>query len=231
MSKIDESINLIKNAKNVTDDLLKSFVQSSSAITGITAYDLEPFAKTLYPVITPLRNSIPRVSGKGGIQANWRSITGININNLEVGVGEGNRSGLVATNVTSNTAAYKTFGLEDNVTIQADLAAQGFDDVKARAVEGLLRSMFIGEEKIIVGGNNSVALGTTPTPSLTGSTTGGSLSGAASPGTTYSVICVALAHNGYLTGSVSGGIRAAVSRSNADGSTDAYGGGAATQSS
>jgi hypothetical protein len=68
-------------------------------------------------------------------------------------------------------------------------------------------------------------MGTTPTPTLAGSTTGGALAAA-----TYSVICVALAFDGYASGSVTGGIKHAVSRANADGSTDTFGGGSAQKS-
>ena len=57
-------------------DLQKStFAQGTSPTSGLTFYDLELGAKSLYPVLTPLRNAIPRVSGKGGIQAAWRAIT------------------------------------------------------------------------------------------------------------------------------------------------------------
>src|SRR5213076_229072 len=63
----------------MSEELAKStFTQSGSATTGLTFYDLEAGAKFLYPVLTPLRNEIPRVSGKGGIQANWKAVTGIN---------------------------------------------------------------------------------------------------------------------------------------------------------
>ena len=44
----------------------KAYVQSGVATSGFTYYDLEPGAKDLFPVLTPLRNQIPRVSGKGG---------------------------------------------------------------------------------------------------------------------------------------------------------------------
>ena len=40
-----------------------TFSQSASATSGLTYYDLEAGAKLLFPVLTPLRNSIPRVSG------------------------------------------------------------------------------------------------------------------------------------------------------------------------
>jgi len=201
------------------------FTMPGGATTGINYYDLEMGAKSLFPVITPFRNRIPRVSGKGGIQANWRAITGINVNNVVAGVGDGNRSAVVTTTTQDYTAAYKQIGLEDFVTFGADLAAQGFDDVKAIAGRNLLYAVMIEEEKMMLGGNNSLALGTTPTPTLVGSTTGGTLAAQ-----TWSVICVALTFDGYRTASVAGGVLGQVTRTNADGSQDVYGGGSAKKS-
>ena len=43
---------------------------------------------------------------------------------------------------------------------------------------------------------------------------------------TYSVICVALSLDGVVNGSVIGGIQGAITRTNADGSSDTFGGGA-----
>ena len=169
---INATLDLIKASQQTPNaELAKAWTQSGSAVSGITAYDLEAGAKLLYPVITPLRNRIPRVSGAGGIQANWRGITGINTTNMSVGVGGGNRSGVMSSTTKDYIAAYRTIGLEDYATFEAELAAQGFDDLKARAVEGLLRALMIGEEKVILGGNSSVALGTTPTPTLATATT------------------------------------------------------------
>lgn len=227
MSVTEDTLGLVKTSKDITNDVLaKAYTQSGSATSGITYYDLEPAAKSLVPVITPLRNIIPRESGKGGIQANWRAITGINKDRMSVGVGEGNRGGAVNDNTSDYIAVYKELGLENSVTFKADLAARGFDDVKALAVRNLLWSLMVGEEQVDLGGNTSVALGTTPTPSGTGATTGGLLASG-----NWSVICVALSHDAYMTGSVAGGIRAAVSRTNTDGSSEGYGGGAARQSS
>lgn len=223
---INDTLELLKMIQqNPNSPLAKAWTQSGSPTSGITQYDLEAPAKKLYPVLTPLRNLIPRTSGKGGIQANWRAITGINTGLMRPGVGQGNRSGVMSTTTQDYIAVYKTLGIEDYVTYQADWAAEGFEDVKKDAVEGLLRGMMIAEETVMLGGNTSVALGTTPTPSLTGSTTGGSL-----PTQTESVICVALAFDGVYTGSVANGIQAAVSRTNADASTDTYGGGSAQKS-
>jgi hypothetical protein len=202
-----------------------TFTQSGSAITGLTYYDLEIGAKLLYPVPTPLRNIIPRVSGKGGIQANWRAITAINTAGMQAGVSVGNRGGVLSNQVTNYTASYKGIGLESNVDFEAQYAAEGFDDVRALAATTGLQALMLQEEGILLGGNTSVALGQTPTPTLSGSTTGGTLTNQ-----TWSIICVALAFFGVVNGSVAGGIQSSITRTNADGSSDTFGGGASKQS-
>jgi hypothetical protein len=213
-------------AKPIVDDVQKAFTQSASPTTGLTAYDLEAPAKTLYPgPITPLRNRIARVGGGKGTAVNWKAITGINVNALAGGVSEGNRGGVIATSTSDVLAAYKGIGFEDYVTFEADYAANGFDDVRARAVLGLLRSLMNYEEKILLGGNGSQLLGTTPTPTVANATTGGTIAAA-----TYNVACVALTMEGFLNSSLAAGVPAAVSRTNSDGSTDNYGGGSAQKS-
>lgn len=229
-ANIHETLNLLKASlaakAAVPDEILKAFTQSGSATTGLTFYDLEAPAKTIYPVITPLRNRIPRVGGGAGIQANWKAITAINTNRMRAGVSEGNRGGVIATQVVDYNAAYKGIGLEDHVTFEADYAAQGFDDVRARATQGLLRSLMIGEEALILGGNNSLALGTTPTPTLAASASGGTLGNM-----TLSVICVALTLEAFLDSSVTGGVPTSANRTLADGTTEAYNAGTAAKSS
>src|SRR5882724_7641619 len=142
----------------------------ASATTGINYYDLELGAKTLVPIITPLRNKIPRTSGKGGIQANWRGIVGLNATAVGGAIADGIRNAVVQTTTRDFTAAYKQTGLEDNVTFGADLAAQGFDDLKALSVRNLLWAVMIEEELLTLGGLGTVALASiTPTPSLAAS--------------------------------------------------------------
>lgn len=227
--KLNETLELLKAAQQngVSDELVKAFTQSGSPTTGLTMYDLEAPAKTLYPVITPLRNRIARVGGGTGTAANWKAITAINVNKLAGGVSEGNRGGVIATTVEDKTQSYKGIGFEDYVTFEADMAAVGFDDVKARAVEGLLRSTMIDEETAILGGNSSRALGTTPTAVLSASSTGGAITGLTGGAKTIFVRCVALTLEGFLSATVSGGVPGTVNRTNADGSVDTYGGGSA----
>lgn len=203
-----------------------TFSQSSSATSGLTFYDLEAGAKFLYPVLTPLRNEIPRVSGKGGIQANWRAVTGINTTNIQIGVSGGNRGAVMVVSTEDYAAAYKGIGIEDNVDFEAQYAGQNFEDIRALAAKVGLEALMLGEEAVLLGGNGTVALGTTPTPSLSGSSTGGALSDG-----TYYVACVALTLAGFVGASITGGIPTTITRTNADGSTDTFGGGSAQKSS
>jgi hypothetical protein len=202
-----------------------TFTENASATSGLTFYDLEIGAKLLYPVLTPLRNMIPRVSGKGGIQANWRAITAINTSGLRFGVSAANRGGALAVATQDYTAAYKGIGVETSVDFEAQYAGQGFDDIRAVAAKTGLEALMLGEEAMILGGNASSALGTTPTPTLVASSTGGALASQ-----TLSVIAVALTLDGVMNGSVAGGIQASITRTNADGTSDTFGGGAAKPS-
>lgn len=207
-------------------DLAKAtFEQSGTATSGLTFYDLEAGAKLLYPVLTPLRNEIPRVSGKGGIQANWRAITAINTGNISAGVSQGQRNAVMAVSTADYTAAYKGLGMESDVNFEAQYAGRGFDDIRALASQTGLQTLMLQEELVLLGGNSTLSLGTTPTPSLSTAASGGGFSDG-----TYRVSAVALTLEGYLNSSVSGGVVGQVSRTNADGTTDTYGGGAAQKS-
>jgi hypothetical protein len=225
-----ETLALVKAAQlagssEIPNELLKAWVQSGSAVSGITAYDLEAPAKQLYPVITPLRNEIPRVPGRGGIQANWRAVTGVNTTNLSPYLAGGKRGGLITTTTTDYTAAYKGIGLEDSVDFEADYAAEFFQDLKALAVEGLLRATMIAEEKVILGGDNSMSLANTPTPVCTFANVGGTLANQS-----YGVGCVALTFEGYNYATLTGGVVQSYTRTNADSSTDLINGGTALKS-
>jgi hypothetical protein len=211
--------------KNLMGLEKSTYSESTSATSGLTFYDLELGAKFLYPVLTPLRNTIPRVSGKGGIQAAWRAITAINTSGLRFGVSSANRGGVMAVNTQNYTATYKGIGIETSVDFEAQYAGQGFDDVRAIGAKTGLEALMLGEEAMILGGCTSTPLGTTPTPTLTALTTGGTLAAQ-----TWSVICAAMTLDGLMNGSIAGGVQGQITRTNADGTTDTFGGGVAGKS-
>ena len=221
---LNETLDAMKSAQgNASEGLIE---KAFTTATGLVAYDLQAPALQLYPVLTPLRNEIPRVGANGGTATNWKAITGINTALVHPGVSEGNRGGIITTGVADYLAKYIGLGLEDTVSFEADYAAQGFDDVKAKAALGLLRSLMIQEELMDFGGNASLALGTTPTPTVANSGTGGSIAAA-----TYNVGCVALTLQGFVRSSVgANGVPSQITKTNADGTQDTINAGAAQKS-
>lgn len=234
-----ELLELVKTSQaKAVDELTKNFTQPGSATSGIQGYDLEAPSKKLYPVLAPLRNSIPRVGGGYSIQANWRAITGINTTRVRAGVSEGQRGGAIQHTTADYLAAYRGIGLEKSVTFEANDAAKGFEDIKALAVGQTLESLMIEEEVTLLGGNTSTLLGVTPTPTLVASAAGGTLATQ-----TLSVICVALGLQSYwdvagINNGQTGGafdpatavVRAQITRTNTDGTTDTFGAGTAQKS-
>lgn len=230
MSTSNDTLQLAKDALAAPADGLTDALRKAAGIstaTGLVAYDLEAPAKSLYPVLTPMRNLIPRVGGGVGTATHWKGITGINTQNLSVGLEEGKRGGVNTVTEVDYVASYAGLGFEDFATFEADYAGRTFQDVKALAALNALRGLMLAEESIIGFGNASNALGTTPTATVSTATTGGSIAAT----TAYSVIAVALTPAGYRRSSVSGGLpTAAVSRSNADGTTTSFNPGVAAPS-
>lgn len=221
MSTTTETIDALKKAHGepVGDgELAKA---GFTTALGLVNYDLQAPAKLIVPLYTPLRNEIPRVPGNGGTATNWKIYTADNSLGVLPGVSEGNRGGVITPTLTDKAATYIGQGLENSVSFEADYAAKGFDDAKAKAVEGTLRAVMVGEERMLLGGNASLALGTTATPAGTGATAGGSVAAA-----TYKVQCVYLSFDGYMAATATG-IKLEYTRTNADGSTDTIPGGAA----
>jgi hypothetical protein len=213
-----ETLGLMKDslAKNVTIS------------TGLTAYDLQAPAKNLYPTITPLRNSVPRVARLNpGDAAHWRSIFATTGSGFDAmgWVPEGQRSASMSYSATSITLPYVTLGEEDTVTFEAEAAAQGFEDINATATLRILQKTMRKEETALLGGNTSLALGTAGAPTLTASGTGATL-----PGQTYSVIVVGLTFEGYRNSTLSGGVAATKTITGNDGNTYTLNGGSSMRS-
>ena len=205
-----------------------------SNATNLLWYDLRPVVQLLYPFkeLIPLISKLPRVGADGGNAYHWKRITAVNVNNIALGVSEGNRGARIGITEQDQTATYKTLGLESSATFEARLGAKNLHpEALGTAIQSTLRSTMIGEEQCLVLGNANTPLGTTPTPVLAAGGTGGTIA----TGTLY-VICVALAGFGRLTttpwnnAQSTGGVPGQITKTNADGSTDTYGGGSAKAS-
>ena len=196
--------------------------------TGLNAYDLQAPAKNLYPIITPLRNSLARVQRLNpGDAARWRTIGSIAGSGFDaIGwVPEGQRTASMSYVATPQVAPYVTLGEEDTVTFEAEAAAQGFEDVNSTATLRVLQKTMRKEETALLGGNASLALGTPAAPVLSASGTGAAL-----PSATYSVIVVALTFEGYRNSSVSTGVATNKTITGNDGNTYSINGGSSNRS-
>lgn len=217
---LHETLELLKQAQaQAMDPLAKAtFNQPGTATTGLQTYNLEIGAKNLYPILSPLRNMIPRVGGQTSIQANWRAVTGVNTANMFAGVAEGRRGGIISVGTAEYFAAFRTIGLEANATFEAELSSAGFDDVRARAAKSSLESLMEAEERLILAGSTSYSLNggsAAPTPTLTSATSGGSLA----QNTEFGVAVVPLTYEGKARATVAGGVVQSITVNPAEGGT------------
>ena len=204
-------------------DLSKAATVTTAS--GLVAYDLEAPAKNLYPVLTPLRNRIPRVTkaSGAGTAATWKEVTSISGNSSMPAmpwVPEGQRAGRMSVVTADRAASYVTLGLETDVTMEAQSAGAGFEDARAMAGTRLLQQTMILEEYALLGGNRDVLLGTPATPTLAASGAGATL-----PAATYVVTVFALTLEGYLQTSIASGIKRQVTITGQDQKTYTLNGG------
>lgn len=194
--------------------------------TGLVAIDLEAPSKKLYPVLSPIRNMLPRYrDGKGGTAVQWRAVTTIANSKApftyQVPVEEGKRNAVASLVAQNYLASYKGLGIEQSATYESDFASESFEDIKALAQLTNLQGLMIGEENLIVGGNATIALGQVVGLTLSTATSGGAITGA----TTVYVYCVALTKEGLDAASATAGLQCVTTRTNAAGDTTVINGG------
>ncbi len=219
MNPTQETLDLVKGALGMPDQRIAKSITTGS---GLVAYDLQAPAKNLYPVVTPIRNAIPRIGGGIGTATNWRQVTALTGSGFDAmgWVPEGQRSGQMAYTTASKSATFVTIGEEDAATYEAINAGRNLEDIQARMTFRLLQKMMLKEEMAILAGNASLELGTPATPSLSASGSGGTL-----PATTYYVKAVALTLEGHQNSSLTAGVATTKTITGADGKTYVLSGG------
>ena len=221
-------MNIAQSTQETLGLMKESLAKNVTLSTGLSAYDLQAPAKNLYPIVTPLRNALPRVARlHPGDAARWRTIASIVGSGYDAmgWVPEGQRTASMSYTAQAQVAPYLTLGEEDTVTFEAEAASQGFDDLNATATLRLLQKTMRKEETALLGGNASLALGTPAAPTLSASGSGATL-----PAATYSVIVVALSFEGYKNSSVSGGVATSKTITGNDGATYTLNGGSSMRS-
>jgi hypothetical protein len=199
---------------------------SQSTISGVAgnlnAFDLRGPALQLYPVITPLRNRLPRqVSDRGDLATRWKAITGVNTQGFELGVAPGRRSAEMSVTEQDYVASYAGLGLEASIDWEAVWSGGKEFDNKATLVQSLLRAVMIGEENVILNGNASMPLGTPVAPSVQVAS-GGTLPQPQN----LLVFVAALSARALANSTLASGVPfGQVTRVNIDGTTTQYGAG------
>jgi hypothetical protein len=149
--------------------------QGYTTATGLTGFNLEAPSKSLFPVLSPLRNVIPRTKAQNGAKtAQWKAITAINAGNARATTPFGAAGNTISTKEQDFAAPYKIISLGDTVQYDAQIQAQGFQDLRATSGVNTLYALMEQEEVVLMGGQN-FTLGTPSAPSLVNATTGGTI--------------------------------------------------------
>ena len=174
---------------------------------GLLGYPLEAPAKLLYPVPTPLRNSIPRQT-VGGSAVNYRKVTDINKALLWGSVAEATSSTTGRNSFVSFAEAdvalnFKSVQMETLITPEAQFGANSLltpgQDFQAMefATLSLLQNTMLAEERLDLGGNIT-ALGKVTGVTKTGVTQAATGVGSLSNGTNYYIYVTARTLYGNL---------------------------------
>jgi hypothetical protein len=188
-------------------------IAKATDVVGVTTdlqtlpVPLEAPAQLLYPVLTPLRNMIPR-KVQGGPAITFRQILGINTKKTWGSVPEASatasgRNSHIAFTEKNATTNFKTIEQENFVTPEAEFGGnwngQNFNN-REFATLACLQSTFLAEELVMLGGNED-PLGAVTSASIRLSTrqeaAGG---GALTDGTAYFVTIAPVTLQGYSSG-------------------------------
>ena len=154
----------------LTQALGKNISLTSPVSSGLVPFNLVAPSRLIYPVYTPLRNKIPRVPAQG-INVQGKLISGIpgsqtgpngapyDISMSEFPNGQSFSNWplqLPGSGASENgfdlTIPFQKFGTTEAVSLFAQLAGQGFEDVSALANLFLLQKMMLGEEYMLIAG-------------------------------------------------------------------------------
>lgn len=160
-----------------TDFLAKDITTTSPVPTGLVAFDLEPGARMLAPVLTPMRNRVPRNKGMG-TSHRYKRITGITgsstggvgvvhpgftdpsqVNFANPGSANPlwlNRPKKISYAGDDVSLPYVQFGLSGEQSFFTYLTAMGFTDTRSLDRQSTLFSSMMTEERVILYGRGTL---------------------------------------------------------------------------
>ncbi|MCO4257407.1 hypothetical protein [Pseudarthrobacter cellobiosi] len=157
-----------------TLNLIKAQTAGVTSGTGLVGVDLTELV-SLIPVNTPFLDSIPRKATTDGAKfCQWRVLTDINNLQADPGTAFDFAAPLALLNELDVSAPYGKIGYGYTVTEDAIDLAKGYANAHAIAVMNAMNQYKIGADRKLLGGQ-VFALPTPATPTVTTSTTGGSI--------------------------------------------------------
>lgn len=210
LSGFQSDIDAIKGA--IDADLKKDWSLFSPDSAGLVPYDLEAPAKLLVPRATPLRNRIPRTRGQGTALQTKRitgwsnSGSGGNLDQMAFFSSESastafgpislRRPAKISYTASDKSYVYRESGLSDSVTMLAEIAGRGYQDIRQLSQTALLWASLGAEERQLLfargtGGNGYAGAVSAPVISGATATTGGTIAAG-----TYQITVTAIAGGG-----------------------------------
>jgi hypothetical protein len=194
LASMQGDIDAIKGV--VEGDLNKDWSLFSPDSAGLVPFDLEAPAKLLVPRMTPLRNRLPRTKGQGTALVTKRitgwSNSGVGGNtdltaffssesaSTAFGPLSLRRPGKISYTANDKSYTYREQGLSDQVSMLAEFAGRGYQDIRSLSQTALLWATLGAEERALLFARGTSANGyvgpiAAPVISSATSTTGGTL--------------------------------------------------------
>lgn len=179
--ELQETLAFYKNGGAESMALAPEVQKDLQIASGLQAYNLLPTALTLYPALTPFRNMLPRLQGRGK-QSEFKAIVGVSGDTLgNIWGQEGSSGAKVTVQTTDIIAIYRSLKEATGISFEQQWAGQGFIDSKATGVVNLLRQFMIQEEIASLYGLNSSAATNQFGPGAVGTPAAATLATVATP--------------------------------------------------
>lgn len=177
---------------------------SINVSSNFTPYDLFAPSLHLVPWLTPLRESLNRRQRPyPGPTFHWKVITPATFTRgglpASPWLNEGQRAPLQTISANDANATYVSLGIDSSVTYEAESSSDGFEDAVALGHLFALENLMVKEEDALMGGDATLLLGRSNTPTGTS-------------GTDMYVAVVGLTYEGYRNFTQMGGIDAGLTQ-------------------
>lgn len=178
--------------RKVIADLTKTEFTGSYPISGsqtgfgFAVYDLQAPSKKIFPVLTPFRNRIPRVSGVGSA-TQFKQLTEISgsggslapVNHFLAELPSNSVGGLtlnlppeIGFTAADKSFPFKPFGLSGSNSMISQIAGRGYEDIRSLVGLSVLQSLMLSEERGLFAGRTAAVAAPTIVSAVSGAPTG-----------------------------------------------------------